>query len=289
MAKKVRTAIGTPITPGLLKELKILENFPELPENYNPWEYWKHTYRIWGCHGYRASGNYDVGYVSILKRSARTSVMTMLQVEQKNVLEEGQSSRLFGDLRCNNDEHVSLLQWRGKSDIYNSKGELESDLSAIKDGRMNGNKMSLRSGAGSTEREVKLPLVSNFALFDTVQMMALNEKTSLEFTLLEDNDVLKENQKITYKGVEALEVGGKSYNLRHYTQTGSGILPYDYYVDESNRLLLVISMNKVYILDDGAEAAFDKYLQEQKEVYLGYLKRAEGAGSKGLDKEGGAE
>ena len=43
----------------------------------------------------------------------------------------------------------------------------------------------------------------------------------------------------------ALQIMG----IKCFAQFGTGILPYEYWLDNRHRLLAVISMNKAYVLD----------------------------------------
>ena len=63
--KASRTIVGSPLTPGLLGELDALGKLPSTPGDFKPDGNWVNKYRIWTCHGYRESGNQDVGFVRL--------------------------------------------------------------------------------------------------------------------------------------------------------------------------------------------------------------------------------
>ncbi len=74
MAKKSRrTIVGSPLTPTLLDELGALRDFPPSSEDFKPDGNWVNTYRIWTCHGYRESGNQNVGFIRIEHTAGKTN------------------------------------------------------------------------------------------------------------------------------------------------------------------------------------------------------------------------
>ena len=79
--------------------------------------------------------------------------------------------------------------------------------------------------------------------------MKIEEETTIPFDMLEGLTVMKENQRLYYRGLRPTKMGSKQMSLHHFFQTGSAILPTEYWLDERHRLLAVISMNKAYILD----------------------------------------
>ena len=71
MAKK-RTIVGSPLTPEMLFKLGATTGFLPDEKPFNPAEEWTNRYRIWTCHGYRESGNVDVGFLQIQRKATGT-------------------------------------------------------------------------------------------------------------------------------------------------------------------------------------------------------------------------
>jgi hypothetical protein len=77
----------------------------------------------------------------------------------------------------------------------------------------------------------------------------------------------KQDHRLSYRGVTPLKMDQTDKPLHCFVQTGSGILPYEYWLDNRHRLLAVISMNKAYILDDKAEQIIEREVKEARESY----------------------
>jgi hypothetical protein len=90
---------------------------------------------------------------------------------------------------------------------------------------------------------------SDWALFEVVQRLAFDKRNSLKFDLLEGMSLSKLRHRLFYRGTYPMKTDGQSIPLHCFGQLGSGILPYEYWLDDRHRLLAVISMNKAYILD----------------------------------------
>ena len=105
----------------------------------------------------------------------------------------------------------------------------------------------------SFEREISSGFTSNWSLFDAVQRLPGEETSTLDFTLLEDLDLIKDRQQLSYWQSAEFGFGESICPLVGYQHTGQGILPYQYWVDEHNRLLFVISGIRAYIFDPNAQ------------------------------------
>ena len=62
--------------------------------------------------------------------------------------------------------------------------------------------------------------------------------------------------------------GPGATRLFHFVQLGPGILPTEFWLDMSHRLLIVTSMNKAYILDEQAEKIFTRDVERARKSYF---------------------
>jgi hypothetical protein len=85
--------------------------------------------------------------------------------------------------------------------------------------------------------------------------------------MLEGLSVLKENQRLSYRGFYQMKIGNKNIPLHCFVQLGSGILPCEYWLDDHHRLLVVTSMNKAYIFDKQAETITRQKVEEERKSY----------------------
>ena len=239
MAKKKRTIVGSPLTPSMLVELDAITKLSPASGDFNPAGNWIHSYRIWTCHGYRESGNENVGFLRI-ERIGNSDETFVLNVYQEVVQTDAIIHSIDGTIKCRNNPLASPVKWRLKSEFIGADGEHIPELLSSDIGRA-------AKGPQST--------TGDWCLFEAIQRLAYDKENSLSFDLLEGMSLKKSGHHLSYRGVTQLKMDGIDMPLHCFVQLGSGILPYEYWLDERHRLLAVTSMNKAYILDDQAEKA----------------------------------
>jgi len=235
--KKQRTIVGSPLTPTLLKELGAIGKLPPTPDSFQPDGNWVNTYRIWTCHGYRESGNENVGFVQ-LKRIVDSNKTFELNVHQEVVQTGGITNIIDGTIKCRNNRLASPIQWDLASRFIGANGKHIEDLSS-------------RDHGGATKWVDRT--TSDWCLFELVQRLAFDKKSSFRFDLLEGMRLSKLRHRLFYRGTHRMKMDSREIPLHCFVQLGSGILPYEYWLDDHHRLLAVVSMNKAYILDEQAE------------------------------------
>ncbi len=251
MAKQKRTIVGSPITPNMLVELDAISKLPPTPGNFNPTGNWINTYRIWTCHGYRESGNDNVGFLRI-ERTSSSGETFLLNVHQEIVQNDAIINIIDGTIKCRNNQLASPVQWKLQSRFIDADGKNIPKLLSNDNGK----------AAKQTERTT-----SDFCMFEAVQRLMYNKDISVSFDLLEGISLKKSGHRLSYSGITPLKMDGRDLSLHCFVQTGSGILPYEYWLNERHRLLAVISMNKAYILDDKAEQIIKREAKEARESY----------------------
>jgi hypothetical protein len=239
MAKKQRTIVGTPLTPMLLKELGAISKFPSTPDDFKPDGNWVNTYRIWTCHGYRESGNQNAGFVR-LNRIDDSDEIFELNVHQEVVQTDGITNIINGTIKCRNNQLASPIQWNLSSRFRDANGKLIEELSSKENGRNN---------------EATDKTTGDWCLFEAVQRLAFDKQISLRFDLLEGMSLTKLRHRLFYRGTHPMKMDSSDIPLHCFVQLGSGILPYEYWLDAHHRLIAVTSMNKANIQDYQAEKA----------------------------------
>ena len=251
MAKKKRTIVGSPLTPTLLKELGAINKLPSTPDDFNPDGNWVNTYRIWTCHGYRESGNDNVGFLRI-ERIDDSGKAFMLKVYQQVVQDDALINIIDGTIKCRNNQLASPTEWELSSQVEGPDGKIISVLSSHNHG---------------VATESVTSTAVDWCLFEAVQRLVFDKQSSFRFDLLEGMYLSKLRHRLFYRGVTPLKMNGRDISLHCFVQTGSGILPYEYWLNDRHRLLAVISMNKVYILDDKAEQIIKRETEKARESY----------------------
>jgi hypothetical protein len=239
MAKKKRTIVGSALTPTLLKELGAIGKIPSTPDRFHPDGNWVNTYRIWTCHGYRESGNENVGFVR-LKRIGDSDKTFTLHIHQEIVQTDRITNIIDSTIKCRNNQLASPIQWDLASRFRGANGKHITELSSKENGRI-------------TEATDKT--TGDWCLFEAVQRLVFDKQISLSFDLLEGMSLSKLRHRLFYRGIHPMRIDGRDIPLHRFVQLGSGILPYEYWLDAHHRLIAVTSMNKAYVLDDRAEKA----------------------------------
>ena len=251
MAKQKRTIVSSPLTPGLLKELGAIDRFPLTSEDFDPEGNWQNTYRIWTCHGYRESGNDNVGFLQI-RRSADAEKSFTLTVYREVVQTDGLVNIIEATIKCRSNQLASPIQWNVWSRFVGPDNKPLPQLDKKETG------LATKAADRTT---------SDWCLFEAVQRLAFDKQTSLTFDLLEGLSLSKISHRLFYRGVYPTNIAGLD-SLHCFVQLGSGILPYEYWLDDSHRLLMAISMNKAYILDNEAEKTIKRITEEMRKSYL---------------------
>jgi hypothetical protein len=139
-----------------------------------------------------------------------------------------------GAIKCRNNQLASPVEWRLSSRFEGRDGKVIPELGSRNHG------VAAEPATGTA---------SDWCLFEAVQRLAFDKRSSLSFDLLEGMSVSKPGHRLFYRGTYPMKVDGQSTPLHCFAQLGSGILPYEYWLDNRHRLLAVISMNKAYVLD----------------------------------------
>ncbi|MFC1636818.1 hypothetical protein ACFL5Z_18490 [Planctomycetota bacterium] len=250
MAKQ-RTIVGSPLTPELLKELGAVDIFPSTPRDFKPAEDWTNTYRIWTCHGYRESGNENVGFLR-LKRIRESEKAFTLNVHEEVLQTDAMVGIIKGTISCRNNPLASPTRWNLSNRFIGADGEHIPELLS-------------RNNGVPTEGTEKM--TGDWCLFEAVQRLVFDKQTSINFNLLEGMSLRKSKHRLSYRGVHSVNTGTADTSLHCFVQTGSGILPYEYWLDARHRLLVVTTMNKAYILDEQAQEIFTQDVERARKSY----------------------
>jgi hypothetical protein len=157
-------------------------------------------------------------------------------------------------MTCANDPLASPRSWKLTHSVRdaNLRPMPEAELNErgnVSSGPGNKATVQIEHGDHTTTFEAPLPLTANWSLFDAVQRMPQREGPPAKFAMLQECDLLKPSQQLTYRGVGQHALGGNSARLHHWQHVGEGILPYDYYTDAEGRLLVALSGLRAYIFD----------------------------------------
>lgn len=270
MAKKSakRTIVGSPLTPELLKELGAIDEFQQSPKQFDPHGNFTNTYRIWTCHGFRETGNQNVGFLRI-KREAPSESKTAfaLEIYQEVVEADGMLNVIEVYMICLNDQLASPLAWKLFNRFIDPNGKVISELGTKEEAEVRKNSITVRIGERTFKRQVPGQFTCDWCLFEAGQRLKFDKKTSMNFDMLEGLTLLKQGQRLSYRGVYPMNLSRKNVSLHRFDQLGDGILPYGYWLDNNHRLVAAVSMNKAYILDERAEKTIRQRVEQLRKSY----------------------
>jgi len=256
-AAKTRTIVGRPMTPELLVRTGGLGALPETPADFDPAGEWVNKYRIHTCHGYIESGNEDVGLLRLERSLPDTGGGFLLKVRRRVVSSEGQATVIDAWIRAAADVVGSLMEWRLTSTHEDITGKVMPGLSLDESGRIENGNIVVKRGGSSRSRPRSRLLAADWSLFEAVQRLDDSAKLPAAFDVLEELDVMREDQRWVRRGLYRM-AGWPA--PRWLAQTGHGLLPWEYWLDERGRLLMAATGPRAYVLDDNADDLVNKRL-----------------------------
>lgn len=277
MAKKrKRTIVGSPLTPAMLDEMEIIPDFPPQNDQFQPEKNWVNTYRVWTCHGYRKSGNTDQGVLKIERLNSNTADTFTLKVSQQIIHDMGQVNLIHADILCKNDQIASPLEWSLESEFIGPDGNVKPELTVDEKARNRDGNIKVKSAGFTYDRQGSEKLSGDWCLFEAIQRFDFNKKPTITFDLYEGLSLLRENHQLFYRGLYPWQQDGKEVTLHWFQQLGQGVLPYEYWLDENHRMIMAVTLSRVYILDEQAGQKMKKTLDGKQRYYQRKLKDIKG-------------
>ncbi len=251
--KNKRTIVGYPLSPNLLRELNVIDQFPPTPADFNPQKNWTNTYRIWTCHGYRESGNADRGFLKIEKINNTSDKTFEIKIKKNIINDKKIVNSISANILCLNDKFASPVSWNLSSKFYTPDGKIVSDIGTEENVKVVSDQLEVSKHGRIFKRNVPKQFTSNWCLFEAVQRFRQKAGFILNFDMLEGLSLLRRKHKLEFCDEYLFKLNGETKTLYHYNQLGMGSLPYEYWLDEKQRLQMVVTLSVAYILDDDAE------------------------------------
>jgi len=190
----------------------------------------------WGRKGRGTHANSVVGKLEIACKSTEGQVVYEIT---QNTKIGGVDNVIEAELVCNADALHSVRSWRLRSHEVGPDGQVDPLSKLTERGRCENGKIRIESERDHCSRTATRPVVTQWHM---PALLARNAGRSLRlnFDLLRDASLLKPNQLLTYDGqVEVPVKAGRTLALESYAQTGEGILPTHYLLDDKRRIQLV--------------------------------------------------
>ena len=190
----------------------------------------------WGRQGRGTHANSVVGKVTIACENSDDRVV--YEVAQ-NTKVGGVDNVIEAEIACNTDALHSIRSWRLKSHEVGRDGRVDPLSKLAENGRCENGKIHIESARDHCDRTARHPVVTQWHV-PALLTRSTDRNLRLTFDLLRDASLLKPNQLLTYDGQVKVPVkGGRTLVLESYAQTGEGILPTHYLLDDQRRVQLV--------------------------------------------------
>jgi len=243
-----RQAVGRHLTPDLLWEMSVFDDLPDPDPDFDPVGAWEQTWRIWTCYGYLRRSNRNLGVLRIARTPGDPFT---LAIEQDQLNQEGLRHVQTAEVTCALDALASPLAWDLTGSFIGPEGEELPELRL----------------ARTVDSPPDGPVAGHWCLFEAVQRLPFDDGVEHSFDLLDGLSVRKSDHTLRYDGAHEIRFGVDTHTLHRFVQIGHGALPFEYWLDEDHRLVLVVSHYRVYVLDPAAEETVAEELESQRSRY----------------------
>lgn len=250
--KKARSSpVRHPLTPEIMTEIGGLTAAPPPAGDFRPDGNWTAWYRIWTCYGHRNRSNVTAGALGITRRPGAGGAqrLTVRQVLRNS---QGKLHTLRAEADCRGDALGSPTSWTLTSEFGGAHMADLPEMKSTAAGRIRDGVWETSAGGSPRKTKLPSPATGDWCLFEAVQRMPFRAGGSLTFAVLEGLSVLKADHRLWYRGRQDVTWGPERLRLHRFDQVGRGVYPYEYWLDEAHRLLLVTTGPRSYILDPAA-------------------------------------
>ncbi|NQT15246.1 MAG: hypothetical protein HQ582_20990 [Planctomycetes bacterium] len=225
---------------------------PAPQDDFDPNGAWQATYVILDNAPNRAIRLMRAeGYLRLRRTTPGDDGLFRLDVELVARKQRMGSFRTTIEVVCQSDTLSTPQRWKLSTVSLDAKDQPVEVTRVEESGRIEDGRI-IRKGKRVRQIEAPSAVTGNWSLFDAVQRFAGREIGPVEFTMLEDFDLVKRGQRLTYWGTTEVELGAGPVRLVGYQQIGEGILPYHYWLDESGRLVFAYGALRGFLMNPAA-------------------------------------
>jgi len=134
------------------------------------------------------------------------------------------------------------IRWETRDPGRAEAGEMDQQRT----GRVEGSEIVV---TGTKERRIPAPArwTSSWSLFAAVPLLPFETGAALEFDLMEDLELSKPGLRFVYIGRHEVPLAGRTLNLHVFEQTGRGVMPWRWWLDDAHRILLAAGGRRAYL------------------------------------------
>jgi len=245
------------LSPRLAEEILGLQ-LPPAPEGYDPNGSWELTYRIWGSSSFYKFQNKDMGFLRISREPV--GELIRISVDQVIVNADGIENIIKAEMDCLNNELTSPAAWKLETHFTDYSQCIRPELSMHLEGGVENDQAFEICGGKKREIDIENPFATDWGLIDAVQRF--NNGIG-EFSLLDGLTKVKTGHRLSMMDTSlAGKLAAPGMQPKCICQTGHGILPHQYWLDESARPVIILFDAVMFIADDDAEEKKDNLVTE---------------------------
>lgn len=158
------------------------------------------------------------------------------------------------EIACSRDALLTPQRWSL------SVGWLSGQQANIRPGELNQKRSGRADGKElvfQASKEHRRPAPAQWTgfwnLFAAVPRLPFDATSVLSFDLFEDLELQKPGQRLAYVGPQSVTLGSRMLGLHVFEQTGRGVLPWRWWLDDQHRVLLAAGGRRAYLLDAAAK------------------------------------
>lgn len=195
----------------------------------------------------------SAGTLSIKREKTATGARTVLI--QKRLANSGIKSKsrgfayhLISTVETNGTTFEAPLKWDTETWIADKNGtDAEGTRSNVTGSVSDKIKINFANRKTIT-RDCPQMLVWQRGTIHMVQKMAAENTKNLRFNLLDENYAILPAQEVRFYKEVILDINNEQHTFKLYDHTGTGTIPFVYWVDRNNRVVFIISGMESYVL-----------------------------------------
>jgi hypothetical protein len=240
---------------GLRKIAPLVESYMFPDGAFDPSGGWDHTYRILTLAYSRMQ---SCGTLNIV-REPRGGGEVFLDIRIERPALSGFTHFTRAEMVCRADAMATPLRWSTTTKIARSwqeDGYLNSEMTKTAQAEED----SIVFTCGSAIERVVVPgaTTCRYNLIEAVQRAVPGAFAPVRFCCMDEFDEPTPGHCVEFREAVPLAIGNGARKLNLFFHTGSGLIPSEYWVDGSGRLLFLISGIEVLVLEkaDGQSISF---------------------------------
>lgn len=226
---------------------------------FDPAADWEQVYQNWLV---SSPKRYLSGYTRV--RHTIRGDTVLLQIESDLLQQAGTLHQTRATITCASDALYTPLAWELESKLLDLNDESIKAAHVAQKAVVTGSVLRVQWANGERTMELPARCTTHWSLFAAVQRLPGKATKPLAFAVLEELDLLKEGQRLTFAGKLDVEWKAAKLVMNEYHQTGRAVLPHQYWVAEHGRLAAVTSGVRAYILDPTAQGRFQERVEKQR-------------------------